>query len=310
MAAVERLGPFLAFSPLLVDRWKTGRWPSSSFDLALNAAVGCAIILVAMLMGYARRKTRRVADLRRTLNETIVHDLKNPMATIMGAVSCILENPLLESGQRSTLASLALRSCRSQMTLLETLLDTSRLEDGELVAKRQPIRTRALLDACMGDVQGAASYAGVKLRSSRADGVPEEIYGDPDLLARALSNLLHNAVKYTPRDGDVRLNVRSGDTGMLFEIDDAGPGIPPEHIGNLFKKYYRVEGSDQSGRHGSGLGLYFCRLAVEAHGGSVAVESEVGRGTRVTFNIPQPAAKERSAPAVERILSDPRPSGC
>lgn len=285
---VERLGYLMASAPFLVDYLKTGRWPATPFGVFLDAAIGGAILAVALLMGYARRKMDRVDALRKTLHEAIMHDLKNPMTAVMGCLTCLIEDAS-EVQQRDRLLNLALRGCRAQMTLLETLVDTRRLEQGELAARKLPMKTRELLDSCLGDVRGIAFQSGVKLKAAVAGSIPAELRGDPDLLPRTITNLLHNAVKYTPSGGNVSLNARFERGGLIIEITDTGIGIPPEHIGRLFGKYYRVEGGDQTARRGSGLGLYFCRLVIEAHGGKVGIHSEVGRGTTITFDIPQPS---------------------
>ena len=305
---VERAGYLLAFAPFFIDRFRTGVWPTSVFSLALDSALGAVIFLVAALMGYARRQAIRVNSLRTTLNEAIIHDLKNPMTAIMGCLSVVLEDGGVPA-QREKLLGLALHSCRSQMILLETLVDTSRLEHGELVARKSAIKTRALLEACLGDVRGVASHLGVTLRASNSGAIPEEIEGDPDLLPRTICNLLHNAIKYTPPGGSVSLTTHASGNGLTFEVNDTGIGIRPENIERLFKKYYRVEGADQTGRRGSGLGLYFCRLVIEAHGGKVSVMSKVGSGTTVIFDIPRAESGEmreadRTVPAPQAAASD------
>lgn len=287
MLLVERLGFCLALAPFLFDYLRTGEWPSSPFGLMLDFAAAGAILAVVLLMGYARRLAERVDSLRKTMNEAIIHDLKNPMTAIMGCLSCVLDDsPEVE--EREKLVRLALHSCRAQMTLLETLVDTGRLEHGELVVQRLAMKTHTLLDSCLCDVKGIAAHLGVNLEESCAGPIPEEIHGDPDLLPRTIANLLHNAIKYTPPRGSVSLKLRWEGAGLTFEIKDTGIGIPPDHIERLFGKYYRVEGGDQTTRRGSGLGLYFCRLVVEAHGGRISIKSEVGRGTAITFDIPQP----------------------
>lgn len=282
---VERLGYLLSLAPLLIGRLRTGRWPGAPEELALDIGLGIVILGVALLMGYARRQTLRVDSLRKTLNEAIIHDLKNPLTAIMGCLSCVIEDHA-DAALRGRLMNLALHSCKSQMNLLETLVDTSRLEHGELVAGKAAIKTAKLLEDCLGDVRGAAAHLGVELTSTTSGALPEEIHGDADLLPRVICNLLHNALKYTPSGGTVSLDVKAGGAGLVFEISDTGIGIGPDQISRLFKKYYRVEGADQSSRRGSGLGLYFCRLVIEAHGGKVAIKSRVGAGTTVVFDIP------------------------
>ncbi len=250
--------------------------------------VALVILGLLLLMRHARGLARRTDSLRKTMNEAIIHDLKNPMAAVMGCLSCALGDEM-SAEQRAKLLAIALHSCRVQMSLLETLVDTSRLENGELVARRQVLDSRVLFAACLKDSGGTARHLGVELKSEISDDIPPTVSVDPELFPRAVYNLLHNALKYSPPRGVVSLSVAFGENEFKVEINDTGVGIAPEHISRLFQKYYRVEGADQTSRRGSGLGLYFCRLVVEAHGGAISVSSAVGRGTTVAFTIPQAA---------------------
>lgn len=270
MLTVEHLSYLLVLAPFFLGHW----------------AVSGIVLGFVLLMRRTRRLNQRIESLRKTMNEAIIHDLKNPMAAVMGCISSTLRDEMSPE-QRAKLLSIALHSCRVQMSLLETLVDTSRLENEELQARRQPMDTGAVVAACLKDIGGTAQHLGVRLESKIAPRVPGVLAVDPDLFPRAVYNLLHNALKYSAPGGLVSLEVGFRDGEFRFEINDTGIGIAPERISRLFQKYYRVEGADQTSRRGSGLGLYFCRLVVEAHGGSIRVSSAVGRGTTVAFTVPQ-----------------------
>lgn len=289
MRLVERLAYLLALMPLLADHLITGRAPSSGPALLADALLGTLILGLVLLMRRTRRRAERADGLRKTMNEAVIHDLKNPMTSIMGCLSCALEDEL-DAAQRRKLLSLALHGCKTQMTLLDTLVDTNRLETGELPVRREALDTGRLLGECLDGVRGTAAYLGVTLEESIAREFPATIRADPDLLPRVILNLLHNALKYTPAGGKVSLRAFVEDGRPQLEIRDTGIGIAPQHIERLFGKYYRVEGGDQTGRRGSGLGLYFCRLVVEAHGGLIRVTSGVGRGTSIWFSLVQEGA--------------------
>ena len=281
----ERLCYFAVLSPFLAQYITTGDALGQASSMAANAAVGCVILAFVLQMRRTRRRVERIDGLRHWLNEAIMHDLKNPMTSIMASISCVA-GERLDRERQDMLLNLALFSCRSQLALIDTLADTSRMENGELVLQRQSVDARGLLDSCIKDTRGAAERLGVKLIEKRSDSIPLRLDGDADLLSRVFSNLLLNAIKYTPKDGWVSLSARFEGGTFLFEISDTGIGIAPAHIKRLFKKYYRVEGASQGTRRGSGLGLYFCRMVVEAHGGKIGVESD-SNGTRVAFSIPQ-----------------------
>ncbi|MDE2313708.1 MAG: HAMP domain-containing histidine kinase [Elusimicrobia bacterium] len=285
---VERLAYVLVLSPFLASYLvrRGAAWTAPA--VAADVAVAAVILAFVLLMRRTRRLTQKINNLRKTMSEAIIHDLKNPMTAVMGCLSCAISEDV-DPKRLAALLGVALHSCRVQMSLLETLVDTSRLENGELSLHKKNMRLRDLLDNCIKDIQGTACHLGIELKSDIPESIPGMIVADPDLLPRAIYNLMHNALKYSASHGVVSLRVSFRDEAFHFEIGDTGIGIGPDHIDRIFKKYYRVEGTSQIGRRGSGLGLYFCRLVVEAHGGTIGVSSEMGRGTSITFTIPQPA---------------------
>lgn len=249
---------------------------------------GLAVMLVLIVLIWrARRLAERVDGLRKTMAEAIIHDLKNPMTSVMGGISCVLNDDLTPE-QRTRLLTIALAGCRAQLTLLETLVDTGRLESGELEPRLKTLKTRMLLGRCLDEVRGSAAHLNVRLVEELPASLPEDIDVDSDLFPRAVLNLLHNALKYTPAGGTVSLGTGFSDGAFRFKVSDTGVGIAPEHISRLFQKYYRVEGTEQTSRRGSGLGLYFCRMVVEAHGGKISIASDAQNGTTVSFDIPSP----------------------
>jgi signal transduction histidine kinase len=289
-----RLVYLLAALPFLADRLKSGRWMTDILSLAVDAILVGVIIVIIALLRRARRRERLIDGLRKTMNEAIIHDLKNPMTSIMACLSCLRHDapgPELQG----KLLRLAEHSCRSQMALLETLVDTSRMEQGELAVRREPFAVQGFLNDVLDDARGAASYLGVSLKETIDSDIPADLQADAELLRRVLANLIHNALKYTPAGGSVSLDIRMEAGRLRFAVTDTGIGIGPKHLERLFGKYYRVEGSDQTMRRGSGLGLYFCRLAVEAHGGTIRVTSKIDKGTTITFDIPGTVREVRAS---------------
>lgn len=282
-----RLWYALALLPAACAALISGRRPWSWPDSACDAVLSAVILCLVWQIRRARLLTKRVDGLRKTMNEAVVHDLKNPMTSIMGCVSCALDDDMTVE-RRTKLLRLALHGCRMQMSLLETLIDTNRLEQEELHVRREPLQSQALFAECLNGVRGTAANLGVTLEEDLSPRFPGALRADPDLLPRVIVNLLHNALKYTPSGGTVLLRASLEDGKPEFEIRDTGIGIEPQHIKRLFEKYYRVEGADQMSRRGSGFGLYFCRLVVEAHGGAIQVSSGVGRGTSIRFSLPPP----------------------
>ncbi|MBI5201856.1 MAG: hypothetical protein HY925_09750 [Elusimicrobia bacterium] len=280
----ERAAYLACLAPFLVDRLRSGRWPSTLPDLAADAFLGLLLLAFVLLKRLTRRRVARVDALRETLNQALIHDLKNPMTSILGAISVVLEDSI-DEGVRRKLLEVARRSCLLQMELLETLVDASRLEFGELSPRIGPVRARPLIDSCLEEVSGLASHAGVELE--RLDAMESSFFADEAMIRRVLINLLLNAVKYTPAGGTVELRGSTDAEEFVLEVRDSGVGIPPAQIGRLFQKYYRVEGEEQSVRRGSGIGLYYSKLVIDAHRGTIEVFARAGGGTTIRIRLPQ-----------------------
>jgi len=284
---IERLSYGLILLPTLTEYLENGSLPRTPRDMITEFVIGALILGFILLIRSARRQMVRLEGLRRTLTSALIHDLKNPLTSIVGTLYMIREKDLGLS-ERSKLLDLSMEACNSQVQLIDNLLDVDRLEVGDLVPRVREIDAPGLVTGCIEASVGAAAFKGVALAGTAPEAGPP-LRADPDLLRRVLLNLIQNALKYTPRGGRVSVSAAHGDGVFIIEVSDTGAGIPPEHIGKLFAKFYRVEGSDRSARPGTGLGLYFCRLAVEAHGGKIGIDSELRHGTTIWLRLPQPA---------------------
>ncbi|MCA1595174.1 MAG: hybrid sensor histidine kinase/response regulator, partial [Chloroflexi bacterium] len=160
----------------------------------------------------------------------------------------------------------------------------SRMEEGSLRLQHDVIVPGELVDSAMQQVASIAREDGVNLCAEISAGLPV-LTGDAQKLRRTLVNLVGNALKFTRRGGSVKVTVSGEQTGeLLFSVQDTGEGIPREAFERIFEKFGQV--GLQTGRRSSGLGLTFCKLIVEAHGGRIGVASELGKGSTFTFNIP------------------------
>lgn len=267
--------------------------PSLGTTLALSTAVS-GLLLVAR---RARRRAGRLEDLRQTLDQAIIHDLKNPMTSVIACLA-VLRDPELDLADREKLTLLALDACHAQMTLLETLVDTTRIEFGEMALDVEPLRVAAVVARALDEIRPPAVEVGLEVRDTSQDAGDLIVNADRGLLRRVLANLLHNSVKYSRDGGLIALGARRDGAHALITVRDRGIGIPQHLIGRLFDKYFRVEGPDQTSRRGSGLGLYFCRLVIEAHGGSIAVSSTGDRGTEIQIRLPAEPRSPAHEPSV------------
>jgi signal transduction histidine kinase len=175
------------------------------------------------------------------------------------------------------------------LRLVEDLHTLSLADSGELVLRREPLDTGRLLSRAVQTYRDAAAQAGVIL-SVELSAPVAPIFADPDQLVRVLGNLVSNALRHTPLGGTITLGAHDEAAAVILTVTDSGEGIAPEHLPNVFERFYRADSSRHTASGGSGLGLAIVRSIVEAHGGQVVVTSKLGEGTCFTITMPTIAA--------------------
>ena len=255
--------------------------------LELQAKVRSLLRVHALQEDLARKneELRRSESLRESLTQMIIHDLKNPLTGIQGFVELMLGNEL---DHRSTLAPMARSirsSCGRMMGMILDMLDVGRLEEGCDILERAPVPMAGVLDDNIGECSGLAGASEVRIIKEIPDPGPTAM-ADPGLIHRVVGNLLNNAIKHTPPGGHVTVSGRSLGDWVEVRIGDTGEGIPPEDLERIFDKFARVEGQGRTTRADRGLGLTFCKMAVEAPGGHIRAESVKGHGSTFTFTLP------------------------
>ena len=243
-----------------------------------SGIVGATIVLqdVTRLM--------RFDELKNDLVATVAHEFRTPLTSLRMAIHLCAEEvvgPLTE--KQADLIGAARDECERLQGIVDDLLDLSRIQAGRMELRVDRIGAGALLSAAAEALRKPAEDAGLSLQVEE----PESevvVRADPERVGLVLSNLIANAVRHTPRGGTI--TIRALDAGAVerFEVSDTGEGIPPEHQGRVFEKFYRVPGG-RSG--GVGLGLYIAREIVQAHGGDMGVVSTPGRGSTFWFTLPQ-----------------------
>lgn len=231
-------------------------------------------------------------QLRQDLTAMVYHDLRGPLHTIQGSLTT-LARLLANNNQASVLDLLqvGIRGTRQLSRMVESLLDIQRLEEGKAVLDVKPSSLHNLLANAAQLVQPLAAESNQRLTFELVDDLPP-VSCDPDMILRVITNLMENAVKYTPIGGSIKLSAALSAEGVRVSVADSGPGIPKHMQRQIFDKFSRVKYHDAP--KGVGLGLAFCRLAIEAHGGQIWVESEPEQGSVFSFTIP---AKAQSEPA-------------
>jgi PAS domain S-box-containing protein len=229
---------------------------------------------------------RRVLDaLRSDMAAMIYHDLRSPLANIISSLDML--SVLLPEETMVTIQpvlTIANRSSDRMQRLINSLLDTNRLEAGQQVKNKKPSSVNELIQESIEAVKPFTDGRHQELSAHFPENLPS-IWADIDMLKRVLINLLENASKFTPPYGKIEASATVEGKAIKFCVKDTGPGIPPEARERIFEKFTRLYQSE-TGPKGVGLGLAFCRLAVQAHGGWIWVEGQPGQGSQFYFTIP------------------------
>jgi signal transduction histidine kinase len=231
------------------------------------------------------RQLQQLEKMRDSLTHMIVHDLRTPLTSIISGMETLEFLPHMETEYREEIVTMARRGGERLLGMINDLLDISKLEDGSMKLEKQSTPVPQLVDAAVEQVTYLLEDKQLRLEKT-VDPILPPLPVDSDKIQRVLVNLLGNAIKFTPQHGTVCTTVRSAPDGLCFSIIDTGEGIPREAFARIFEKFGQVE-TRQSGRKMStGLGLTFCKMAVEAHGGRIWVESEPGQGSTFSFVLP------------------------
>ncbi|WP_373987514.1 ATP-binding protein [Duganella sp. BuS-21] len=217
------------------------------------------------------------------------HDIRTPLAGVIGMIKFAMRDQLLQ-GRTQEYLRIGLHNGESLLAILNDILDFSKIDAGRLTVETVDFDLIALIDDAIGILQQQADAKSLLLRYELALDLPRYVRGDPTRLRQILLNLLGNAIKFTDR-GEVRLDAAAlqaadGRTSVSFDISDTGPGIPPETLPRLFRKFEQADHSTTRRYGGTGLGLAICKELVELMGGSIAAESRVGAGSTFSFTLP------------------------
>jgi signal transduction histidine kinase len=227
-----------------------------------------------------------VERLKDDLTNMVVHDLKNPLNGITMMVQLALRKGTdLPEGQRNYLLQIE-RTCREMMRLIQNLLEISKIEEGKMPVGREPIVLAEVVDEVIREYASVAEQAGRRLTVAVPTELPPAL-GDRGLLKRVVVNLLVNALRHS---GSARVHVEASSAGdrVTLGVVDYGHGIPPEDQVRIFEKFRTVRRSPSDDPGGdTGLGLPFCRLAVERMGGRILLSSTAG--ARTVFSVELPA---------------------
>lgn len=235
-------------------------------------------------------KLQELEQLRDNLTHMIIHDMRSPLMAIMGGIQ-ILGDKVAETDEDRRFVNMASSAASELNEMVKSLLDVSRLESGEMPVNLGEYDLKAVAQAAVASNEAGAEFGGVRVDVS-GEAAPARF--DKELIHRVFSNLIGNAIKFSPEGGAIEIRVRTADSKARAEVQDSGPGIPERYREKIFEKFGQIEARRDKEKHSTGLGLTFCKLAVEAHGGKIGVESpairqvaeDAGRGSIFWFELP------------------------
>jgi two-component system, OmpR family, phosphate regulon sensor histidine kinase PhoR len=238
----------------------------------------------AVLVIHDLTETRRLEAVRRDFVANVSHELKTPLTSISGYAETLLgDSPGPETTRR--FLTTILNNARRMQRLVDDLLDLSRIESG----RWQPSRVEVSIDAVAREswmaLAGRADAQRVQF-DTRITADAALVCADLDALRQVLTNLLDNSLRHTSAGGHISCRGRREGAGVAVSVVDDGAGIPRDHLTRIFERFYRADASRSREEGGTGLGLAIVKHLVEAHGGRVYAESELGRGTTVTCWFP------------------------
>ncbi|PZM85416.1 MAG: hypothetical protein DKT66_04335 [Candidatus Melainabacteria bacterium] len=275
------------------DKIQQSEESAPSFDTQLARKDGSVVDVTCSSQFAAQEKLtfcvfhdtteRRAAErLRQEVVAMVTHDLRTPLGTVNNVFDFLHRGQLgelTEKGQK--FVDSGMRNTHRMMSLINDLLDIEKIKSGSFEIDCDEVEVATLFKSCAELYSTAAAAQNINLITNKTDAV---VWGDQDKLMRLLSNLIGNAIKFTPKVGEISLSAKVVEGNVQISVKDTGPGIPKDKLVSVFERYQQVDGEHKAS--GSGLGLAICKLFAEAHGGRIWVESELGAGAEFIVAIP------------------------
>lgn len=255
-------------------------------DIAAEDQVGKHLIQQVSALETERQHLLESQRVRQETSDLVVHDLRNPLGVILGALTMlemVLSEEVRDANQE--LLGLAITACERMQRLVDSLLDVAKFETGEMPVRMALTNLSPILQEVLQQQSITAQSRNITLQLAIPHDLPQVVV-DREKLERVLVNLLDNALKYTPNSGKIVLAAEAYADHLIISVTDEGPGIPQEERERIFERFAQIGDSNLT-RRGFGLGLTFCRLAVAAHNGNIWVEPGTkGKGSRFAFTLP------------------------
>lgn len=246
---------------------------------------GKTVGMVSVLTDITRQK--ELDRLKSNFVSNVTHELRTPLVAVQKAIALLLGGTAGRvSGTQEEFLSLAERNLKRLSILIDDLLDLSKLEAGKMQIRRQRVSIVKVVDECVENLHTWARTKSINIDKEADKDIPE-IEIDPDRIAQVLNNLIGNAIKFTPENGNIKIqtSIRNNDE-VQVSVEDTGIGIAKEDLGKIFDKFYQAGERVATDISGTGVGLSIAKEIVELHKGKIWVESEKGYKTKFIFTLP------------------------
>ena len=253
--------------------------PGRTFDVTAAPMPGGGAVAVLRDL----TETERVEKTRRDFIANVSHELRTPLTSIQGYTETLLDSAS-ENGHAREFLDIIRKSALRMSRLTEDLLTLARVESGEQRFHIQPVAPADLLQEAVQSFREIARAQSVELKVE--DSAAVQVGADAEAIHQVFSNLVDNAMKYAASGGRIVLGARPIAGNVEFFVQDFGPGIPSEHLGRLFERFYRVDKARSRESGGTGLGLAIAKHIVLAHGGTIRAQSELNHGSTFLFTLP------------------------
>lgn len=250
---------------------------------ATATPLGAALPGSTLLLFQNLTRLRRLETVRQDFVSNISHELRTPLASLKALTETLQESALDDPPAAQRFLSRMVTEVDALGQMVEELLELTRIESGRVPLKMAPTPPKQLVDKAIGRLSVQAERAGLKLEIDCPPDLPA-VLADATRLEQVIVNLLHNAIKFTPSGGRIRLSAKTQDGMVVFAVQDSGVGIAADDLPRIFERFFKADRARSSG--GTGLGLAIARHLVEAHGGKIWAESIEGHGSTFYFCIP------------------------
>jgi len=229
----------------------------------------------------AYTKVKELNELKDEILSTVSHEIKTPLMSVRGCIELLDDS--VTSEEEKELISIAEKEANRLQTLIDDLVDVSGVSNFSDRTVRRCVPLGRLGKELIEEITSIAKEKKIQIEQELKD---IEVVGDEQLLRRALSNILENALKFTAENGRVKLSVRPNGNGAEISVSDTGIGIPSKEKDRIFEKFYRLDRGDTKRYYGTGLGLTITKAIIDAHGGELTVDSAPGKGSTFTVQLP------------------------